>query len=74
MRDITSLFVLALALGSDAFSVAVCVGLAGATQRQKVRLAAGFGAFQCIMPMTGLLVGTRFGEIAGDWAAYIGEL
>ena len=63
---------LAMALGTDAFSVAVCVGLAGATTKQKVRLAAGFGAFQFLMPITGLAVGSQFGKIAGSVAGYVG--
>lgn len=63
---------LSVALGSDAFSVAVCVGLAGATARQKLRLAAGFGVFQFLMPIAGLALGTLFGRMAGAVASYIG--
>ncbi len=67
-----ALVLLALALGSDAFSVAVCVGLAGATPKQKLRLASGFGAFQFLMPIVGLLVGHMFGRVAGVYASYTG--
>lgn len=67
-----SLLMVAVGLGADAFSVAICVGMAGATSRQKVRLASGFGAFQFIMPIAGLALGTVFGRIVGSYASYIG--
>lgn len=67
-----SLLMLAVGLGCDAFSVAVCVGLEGATVRQKLRLALGFGAFQFLMPIIGLAVGHVFGAFAGIVATYIG--
>jgi putative Mn2+ efflux pump MntP len=63
---------LAVALGCDAFSVAVCVGMTGATARQKLRLALGFGIFQFIMPIGGLAFGTLIGAAANSIAAYIG--
>ena len=64
----------AFGLGADAFSVAICVGMAGATSRQKIRLAMGFGAFQFLMPIVGLALGTIFGRIVGSYASYIGGI
>ncbi|MEN6519759.1 MAG: manganese efflux pump [Armatimonadota bacterium] len=72
MQGLFSLLVVAVGLGADAFSVAICVGMAGATTKQKMRLASGFGAFQFIMPIIGLALGTVFGEIVGSCASYIG--
>ena len=74
MQGIGYLLIVAVGLGADAFSVAVCVGLAGATARQKIRLALGFGVFQFIMPIVGLAIGSQFGSIAGSYAHYIGGL
>lgn len=67
-----ALIMLAFGLGCDAFSVAVCVGLTGAGIRQKLRLAAGFGVFQFIMPITGLAVGHLVGQFASTVTTYIG--
>jgi putative Mn2+ efflux pump MntP len=72
LQGIGALLLLAVALGMDAFSVAVCVGLAGATWRQKLRLAAGFGVFQFLMPIIGLALGSVFGRMVGAVANYIG--
>lgn len=72
------LALLAVALGSDAFSVAVCVGLAGATTRERIRLATGFGAFQFLMPIVGLYLGhffaqvSIFGRAVDQYAGYLG--
>lgn len=72
------LALLAVALGSDAFSVAVCVGLAGATTKQRIRLASGFGAFQFLMPIIGLYVGQIFarvtilGQGVSEFSGYLG--
>ena len=66
------LLALSVALGSDAFSVAICIGLSGATTPQRLRLAAGFGGFQFLMPIAGILIGARLGHLFGHVAAYLG--
>ncbi len=48
---------LALALGADAFSVAVAVGLTHASSRQLFRLSWHFGLFQALMPFLGAVGG-----------------
>ncbi|MDO8683040.1 MAG: manganese efflux pump MntP family protein [Armatimonadota bacterium] len=66
------LLAVSIALGSDAFSVAICIGMGGATPPQKLRLAAGFGSFQFLMPIVGIISGNALGHIFGHVAAYIG--
>jgi manganese efflux pump family protein len=66
------IFTLAVALGCDAFSVAVCIGLGGATSPQRLRLAFGFGGFQFLMPIVGIFAGARFGHSFGVAADYVG--
>jgi len=66
------LFTLAVALGCDAFSVAVCIGLGGATPPQRLRLALGFGGFQFLMPIIGIFAGARLGRSFGVVADYSG--
>jgi len=76
--SIIELGLLSVALGSDAFSVAICVGLAGATAKERLRLASGFGGFQFLMPIIGLYIGHFFGRqhIFGrdvdEFAVYVG--
>ncbi|MDO8587043.1 MAG: manganese efflux pump [Armatimonadota bacterium] len=66
------LIILSVALGSDAFSVAVCIGLTGATGAERLRLATGFGGFQFLMPIVGIIIGQRLGHVFGDVAACVG--
>lgn len=76
--SIAEIALLAVALGSDAFSVAVCVGLAGANSIERIRLATGFGSFQLLMPVVGLYIGRLFSQISifgrevDQFAGYVG--
>ena len=60
--SLLELFLLAVGLSMDAFSVAVCKGLAmrQATWGRAAVVGAWFGVFQAIMPLLGWLLGERF--------------
>jgi putative Mn2+ efflux pump MntP len=64
------MFLLALALGMDAFSVALAVGLTVTGRRPVFRLSWHFGLFQFLMPLIGWqgarLVSARVGSL-GVW-------
>lgn len=51
------IFLLALALSADAFSVAAVVGIQACERRQRFRLSFHFGLFQMLMPLLGALLG-----------------
>ena len=70
------LFILAVGLSMDAFSVAVCKGLSVAQVKKKHILTAGiyFGLFQALMPAVGYLLGTGFQaqiQAVDHWIAFI---
>ena len=74
--SIWTLFVLAVGVSMDAFSVSICKGLATRTVRPKHMALAGlwFGGFQALMPLIGFLVGSTFGryiETYDHWIALI---
>ena len=58
------LFVIAVGLSMDAFSVAVCKGLSVCQIKKKQVVTVGmyFGIFQGVMPLIGYLLGTGFQE------------
>lgn len=60
--DFIALTFLAVGLSMDAFSVAVCKGLAMKTPEVKKMVIIGiwFGGFQALMPMVGYFLGTQF--------------
>jgi len=73
--DLVTVFLLAVGLGVDAFSVAIGIG-AASTQKSwqpVLRLASSFGVFQFAMPIIGWLAGlTIVNIIAGydHWVAF----
>jgi len=68
------LFVLALALGTDAFSLGVGIGLQGIGWPAIYRASAIIGLFHILMPLAGLLLGQVFGQAAGAVGTTLGAL
>ncbi|MDZ7373541.1 MAG: manganese efflux pump MntP family protein [candidate division KSB1 bacterium] len=62
---------MAIALGTDAFSVALGVGTAGVTARRLFRLSWHFGLFQFLMPILGWLMGKELAAIVGSIGHYV---
>lgn len=62
--DLLSLFLIAIGLSMDAFSVAICKGLAmpRASVGKCSIVGLWFGGFQALMPIVGYFVGARFRE------------
>lgn len=64
----------AIALGADAFSMSLAIGLAGIRKRMMVRLSLVVAVFHVIMPLGGMILGQAFGSILGRFASGIGAL
>jgi putative Mn2+ efflux pump MntP len=74
MTTLTLLFV-AVALGTDAFSMAIGIGTCRMIRGRKILLMAGVVAiFHVIMPLIGLFLGSLLGRALGDIAAIIGAI
>jgi putative Mn2+ efflux pump MntP len=67
-----SILAVAIALGADAFSVAV--GVAGPFQGQNFRIAWHFGLFQALMPLLGWLLGKGVNRWVGQWDHWVAFL
>lgn len=70
------LFIIAVGLSMDAFSVAICKGLSTGQLKKKHYLVTGawFGGFQALMPAIGYLLGSTFSEKINaydHWIAFI---
>jgi putative Mn2+ efflux pump MntP len=65
MNVTAELLAIAVALGCDAFSVAVGVGSRGLTGRRIFRLSFHFALFQFLMPLIGLALGGLRGRGGG---------
>jgi putative Mn2+ efflux pump MntP len=69
--SLLEIFLLALALAADAFSVGAAVGLKHYKPRQLFRLSFHFGLFQALMPLLGAIVGSIFVSFTAGFNRYI---
>ncbi len=70
---ILEIFILAFALGLDAFSVALAIGTTASQPRQIFRMSWHFGLFQFFMPLLGWLSGNALLPLLGEashWVAF----
>lgn len=69
-----SVLLVSIALGIDAFSVAISIGLAGIKRKDFILVSAVVTIFHIFMPLLGLSLGTYLGQLAGPMASIIGAL
>lgn len=67
-----TVFLVALALGTDAFSMALGIGLTGIPGRQIALISGVVAVFHVLMPLIGVYLGSLLGKAVGQWASYIG--
>lgn len=65
---------LSIALGADAFSLALAIGLTGIGKRMTLQLSIVVAIFHVFMPLTGILLGQALGKVIGQLAAGLGAL
>lgn len=71
MSDFLDIVIIAVALGADAFSVALGIGGGKTFRGQSFRLGFHFGLFQFMMPLIGFFVGKNVGGIVEKWNQWI---
>lgn len=64
----------ATALGADAFSLALAIGLAGIRKNMMVKLSLVVAVFHVFMPLGGMILGQALGSIIGQLSSLIGAL
>lgn len=61
-----TLFIIALALGMDAFSLGIGIGLRGILFRDSIKLSVIIALFHILMPLMGILTGKYVGSLLGN--------
>ena len=74
IQDPATVAAVAVALGTDAFSVALGLGIARVAASFRVRFVGIVGILHVLMPLIGLEVGLATGRLLGIWAGRIGAL
>lgn len=67
-----TVFLIAVALGMDAFSLCVGIGMRGIRLLHVAKISAAIAAFHVIMPLAGILMGKYVSELLGDVAVMFG--
>lgn len=69
-----TLFVMAFALGMDAFSIGIGMGMTPLRLKRIFKIGVTMGAFHMLMPLLGILIGHLISEHFGELAVMIGGL
>ena len=69
-----TLLILAVALGTDAFSLCVGIGMTGVNRKQMLLISITVLVFHVLMPLAGWYIGELAGNLLGRAAAVIGSL
>ena len=64
----------AIALGADAFSLSLAIGLSGIRKSMILRLSMVVAVFHVVMPLGGMMLGQALGSILGRYASGTGAL
>lgn len=72
--NLLPVFAVAVALGADAFSVALGLGMTKTSRTFRIRFVLTVAALHVIMPLLGLMVGQAAGTYLGRWATALGAL
>lgn len=72
--ELAWIIAVSIALGMDAFSFSLALGLLGIHNKTGLRLAIIVAIFHVIMPLIGLWAGQKLGDLFGDIAIGIGAI
>jgi len=72
--ELFPILALAIALGTDSFSVCLGIGTTGVRLSKILFISLVIGIFHVIMPLAGLFLGELLGKLAGNIAGTIGAL
>jgi putative Mn2+ efflux pump MntP len=74
MGQFLTILIMAIALGMDAFSLGIGIGMKGIRLLDIVKISIVIGFFHVIMPLMGMFTGHYVGALLGDVATAIGGL
>lgn len=72
--EITTLFLMAVALGMDAFSLGLGMGMLRLRRREIMRISLTIGVFHVVMPLLGMVAGLYLAQVVGDITKWVGAL
>lgn len=70
LGELVTITLMAVALGMDAFSLGVGIGMKGVRQKDALRIGTMVALFHILMPLLGIFAGQYVGVLLGDLARY----
>lgn len=71
LGQLITIFIMAAALGMDAFSLGVGIGMRGIRLLHVLRISSMIGVFHIIMPLLGIFTGQYVGSLLGKVTGYV---
>ncbi|MBP2001829.1 putative Mn2+ efflux pump MntP [Paenibacillus shirakamiensis] len=71
LGELATIVMMAAALGMDAFSLGIGIGMKGVRLREVVRISAVIALFHILMPLLGIWTGEYLGMLLGQVARYV---
>lgn len=71
LGEFVTILLMALALGMDAFSLGIGVGMRGVQRRDVIRIGICVALFHMLMPLLGIFAGQYVGYLLGHLAKYV---
>ncbi|MBA9085699.1 putative Mn2+ efflux pump MntP [Fontibacillus solani] len=71
LGELMTILLMAIALGMDAFSLGIGVGMRGVQRRDVIRIGSGVALFHVLMPLLGIFAGQYVGLLLGHLSRYV---
>ncbi|MNO56412.1 putative manganese efflux pump MntP [compost metagenome] len=71
LGEFMTIVLMAIALGMDAFSLGIGVGMRGVQRRDVIRIGIGVALFHVLMPLLGIFAGQYVGLLLGHLSRYV---
>ncbi|WP_055106114.1 manganese efflux pump MntP [Paenibacillus ihumii] len=71
LGELLTIVLMAVALGMDAFSLGIGIGMRGIRRVEVLRIGVLVAAFHLLMPLLGIVAGQYAGELLGGMAKYV---
>ncbi|MDQ0089824.1 putative Mn2+ efflux pump MntP [Paenibacillus anaericanus] len=71
LGELMTIMLIAVALGMDAFSLGIGIGMKGVRRSDAIRIGSAVSLFHMLMPLLGIFAGQYVGGLLGDLARYV---
>lgn len=72
LGQLITLVMIAFALGMDAFSLGIGLGMKGMMKQQVLAMSGTIGIMHILMPLAGMIIGRHVNGLVGDIAVWVG--